>query len=74
VSCSVEDDEFPIGVYNSLLHVMSCESLTAYLSEFWPRDRYAATCEMSLAPPEDFFADGEEDIPSPGWYEITWRR
>ena len=52
---------------NTLIRLLNCV-------EFLPGDRYGAVTDLSLAPPEEFFADGEDDIPSPGWYEISWRR
>ena len=58
---------FKLSRLNTLIRVLD------YV-EFLPGDRYGAVADLSLAPPEEFFADGEDDIPSPGWYEISWRR
>lgn len=37
-------------------------------------DQLSLFTEFDLAPPEDFFADGDAALPKPGQYLITWKR
>ena len=39
-----------------------------------PGDQLSLLTAFDLAPPEDYFTDGDAKLPQPGHYIITWRR
>ncbi|EJD08009.1 uncharacterized protein FOMMEDRAFT_138064 [Fomitiporia mediterranea MF3/22] len=43
-------------------------------SELLPGDQYSVTCELSIAPPDDIFADPETTLDKIGEYSFIWRR
>ncbi|KAH8115389.1 Gryzun, putative trafficking through golgi-domain-containing protein [Phellopilus nigrolimitatus] len=42
--------------------------------EFMPGDQFSVVCELSLAPPEDFFTDKDAVLDKTGHFLLAWRR
>ena len=71
VYCSLDDEDFPAG---SLFPCTLRINFQTVALEFFPGDRFSMACELSLAPPDDFFEDSDAVLDLAGRYRLEWRR